>query len=218
MKIILSILIFQFNILILHAQEFGSDSCQIYFETEDADWKQRDSIKGFELGIKRRDSTIFEWDKFIGTAYIFPADSIVSIKCESNLMYAAMDSFVYYRYVFATITVNVKTCSVNKIIPTDSLYSENNPEILCTAYHQILKKYKRHRKISPYCRNVDYVRVYAFQLMYAAIHGSTQSRHFFCKMKKDFDIYRDALDGEDYLMNTKIIEQLLSIHRPCAAY
>lgn len=190
------------------SQEMGNSVCMIFYDNSD---RNKDTIKGVDLEVIKEDTLIFEWPNMVGPAYLFKKDSMVFIECTGAMISTVCDSLDFFKYRFATIVVDLRTCVIEKQLNSMD-YLPETPESLCAMYQSNLFKYRAKKSVQKNCSMDNYVRLYACQLMYAALMGSTDAKCLFQNIKKDYRLFDLGLDAVEYRMNQKIIQQLSPIN------
>lgn len=191
---------------IVWSQEIGNDFCNISYATPYISGK--DTILGVDLYIDKAGNLIFEWPNMVGPAYMRQEGDIVFIDCTGVMMSRICDSIDYFEYRFATVVVDLRSCSIEKQLNRLNDYLPDTPEKLCARYRTNLLKYKRKQRIQKDCSNANYIRLYAYQLLYAALTGSAEATRLYQRIPKDYRLFNDGLDAVEHRMNTKIIRYL----------
>ena len=194
----------------IHAQEIGSNLCKISYDVTHSTYGSSDTIEGVDVYVKKSGALIFEWPNMVGPVYIFKKDSVVSIDCTGSMVSTTCDSLDFFRYRFATVLVDLRTCSIEKHLNRMD-YLPGTPEKLCAIYQPNLLKYRSGKRVRKECPKFNYARLYSYQLMYAAVMGSVEAKCLFQRIKKDYRLFDQGLDAVEYRMNTKIIQQLSPI-------
>lgn len=192
------------------AQEIGSNLCKIYYDVPLSTYGSSDTIEGVDVYVEKNGVPVFEWPNMVGPAYIFKKDSVVSIDCTGRMVSTICDSLDFFQYRFATVLVDLRTCSIKKYLNSMD-YLPSTPEKLCAMYPSNLFKYRSGKRVREECPKFNYARLYSYQLMYAAVIGSVEAKCLFQRIKKDYRLFDQGLDAVEYRMNMKIIQQLSSI-------